>query len=169
MLSQKDRRNGFELKEENELIYIEDYLKNTVFTLQYLLDAANEGNDGQEQLNANFLQRFDQSEVDSAKTDALRRVFVYSKTFVIYGAAGTGKSTLMNYISTLMDNRSKLFLAKTHTALENLERKITQQGINSSFMVLDSFLNSSKTNRIFITICCLRCYCITCWWCLCDN
>ena len=156
MLSQRDRRNGFELKEENELIYIEDYLKNTVFTLQYLLDAAHEGNDGQEQLNANFLQRFDQSEVDSAKTDALRRVFVYSKTFVIYGAAGTGKSTLMNYISTLMDNRSKLFLAKTHTALENLERKITQQGINSSFMVLDSFLNSSKTNRydvVFVDEC----------------
>ena len=46
----------------------------------------------------------------------------YGKT-LFTGGSGTGKTTLMDYISTMMDGCSKLFLTKTHTALENMKRR----------------------------------------------
>ena len=61
-------------------------------------------------------------------------MFVNSKVLMIYGAAGTGKTTLMDYISTMMDGYSKLFLTKTHTALDNLKRRIKSPGFAYEFM-----------------------------------
>lgn len=143
-LTERDRKNGFSLKTENGLIYVEDYLKNTIFILQKLIDASREGNEGQASLNHNYLQEFNQHEVDEAKIDALRKVFVQSNILAIYGAAGTGKTTLMNYISALMEGQSKLFLAKTHTAKENLARRITNRGTKCEFMVLDAYLRYKR-------------------------
>ncbi len=83
-------------------------------------------------------------------------MFVDSKVILIYGAAGTGKTTLINYISDLMKGRSKLFLAKTHTAEENLKRRITSPGESSDFMGIDQYLKpkSDKTyDVIFIDEC----------------
>ena len=40
--------------------------------------------------------------VDEIKIYTMENVFVYSKLLLIYGAAGTGKTKLINYISTLM-------------------------------------------------------------------
>lgn len=39
----------------------------------------------------------------------------------------------MNYISDMMCDSKKLFLSKTRTALENLERNIDEPGTNSDF------------------------------------
>lgn len=130
------------LKEDNEYVYLDEYVKNTAFILQNLLCFSSDGNDGQQQLNQSFISGLDQSDVDCSKIEALRKIFVESRVLMIYGAAGTGKTTLMNYISDLMDGRSKLFLAKTHTALENLERRIKSPGYGSTFMGIDSFTKS---------------------------
>ena len=43
------------------------------------------------------------------------------------GPNGAGKTTLMNYISNMLEGKRKLFLAKTHTALENLKRRVEDQ------------------------------------------
>ena len=155
-LTSKDREKGFLLKSENGLVYIDQYLRNTTFILQRLLDASRKGNDGQGSLNLKFLQSFNHSEVDKRKIDALQKVFVQSKLLAIYGAAGTGKTTLMNYISALMESQSKLFLAKTHTAKENLMRRITQRGVKCDFMVLDSYLrykNVENYDVVFVDEC----------------
>lgn len=73
------------------------------------------------------------------KKQALRDVFVTSHILLIYGAAGTGKTTLINYISNLMSNQRKLFLTKTHTAKQNLKRRIDNPGLSSEFISIDSF------------------------------
>ena len=143
LLSDWDREQGCELKEENGYIYLDEYVKNTLFILQLLLEFSSSGNDGQQQLNWNFVDSIDESTIDETKILALKSIFVESKVITIYGAAGTGKTTLMNYISDLMDGRSKLFLAKTHTAKENLQRRIKSPGANSSFAVIDSFIKSN--------------------------
>lgn len=141
-LTRRDRENGCALKEENGLVYLDEYVKNTLFILRALLDFSADGNGGQEQLNENFVADMDTAAVDRAKISALQTVFVHSKVIMIYGAAGTGKTTLMNYISNLMDGRSKLFLTKTHTALENLQRRIKSPGFSSAFMGIDKFTKS---------------------------
>lgn len=60
---------------------------------------------GQKQLNQNFVDSIDETTVDKTKILALQKVFVDSKIMMIYGVAGTGKITLMNYVSDLMDGR----------------------------------------------------------------
>lgn len=74
---------------------------------------------------------------------------------LIYGAAGTGKTTLIDMISTMMSCQKKLFLTKTHASLQNLKRKIKNPGLNSDFAVIDSL--RKKTCRdydiVFIDEC----------------
>ena len=43
---------------------------------------------------------------------------------LLTGYLGAGKTTLMNYISNLVGNQRKLFLTKTHSANQNLQRRI---------------------------------------------
>lgn len=56
------------------------------------------------------------------------------------------KTTLINYISNLMANSKKLFLSKTHTAKQNLQRRIENPGSNSEFVSIDSF-----TKKVILT------------------
>ena len=64
--------------------------------------------------------------VDCAeKKEILGRLFGQSKAAFIYGAAGTGKSTMVNHISQYFSNYKKLYLANTHSAVYNLKNKVT--------------------------------------------
>ncbi len=64
---------------------------------------------------------------DPLKAEALKGLFEYSKVALIYGAAGTGKSTMINHIAHYFSGQRKLFLAQTHPAVENLRRKVDAQ------------------------------------------
>ena len=156
ILNAYDKKQGRELLEQDGYIYLKEYVDNTVSILNKLLSYANTGNDGQKQLNNAFIRELDESTIDNTKVFALKNVFVDSKVLIIYGAAGTGKTTLMNHISTLMEGRSKLFLTKTHTALENLKRRIKAPGTESNFMGIDSFIKTqtlSNYDVVFVDEC----------------
>ena len=144
ILSGWDIKQGLELKEEKGYVCLNEYVKNTVRILKYLLQVSENGNNGQKNLNQKFLSDIDKRNIDQSKIVALENVFTDSGVVMIYGAAGTGKTTLMDYITQLMQGRSKLYLTKTHTALENLKRRIVSVGDNSKFMGLDQFINSNK-------------------------
>lgn len=153
-LSAFDRRNRCTIKEEGNYVYIEDYEFSTLSILKELLKYSESGNAGQQSLNNAFLRNLKFE--DDLKRIAIKNIFVDSKVMVIYGAAGTGKTTLINFISDLMKGRSKLFLAKTHTAEENLKRRITSPGESSDFMGIDQYIKpkSDKTyDVIFIDEC----------------
>lgn len=89
------------------------------------------------------------------KKEALRRMFASSKVAFIYGPAGTGKTTLISHISNFYNNRTKIYLANTNPAVDNLKRKIN--AANSSFKTIASFLlDSNKDKRcdiLFIDEC----------------
>ncbi len=73
------------------------------------------------------------------KKNILTNVFENSRVALIYGAAGTGKSTLINHISNFFNDRSKLYLAKTNPAVDNLKRKVDAAGC--TFKTIDRFLS----------------------------
>ena len=77
---------------------------------------------------------------DIKKEEILKNMFLSTKVRLIYGAAGTGKTTLINYVSFLMKDKQKLFIAKTNPAVNNLRRKINDDG-NSDYMTIDKFIN----------------------------
>lgn len=147
---------GYELEHNNGSIYIKSFERETIYILQSLIKMSQNGINGQSQFNANFVKHNDAIIKDSIKKQALQRVFVDSQVFLIYGAAGTGKTTLINYISTLMADSKKLFLSKTHTALQNLERNINNPGTYYEFESLDSFIKRERVPNyevIFVDEC----------------
>lgn len=134
-------QQGFNILYEQEYVTISSYERSTLQILKILFELSKIGNKGQKVLNARFIEKnkatFDN--VDISKQNAIKYAFVNSKLLLIYGAAGTGKTTLINYISSLLPNAKKLFLTKTHTAIQHLRRRIDNPGSNSDFISIDSF------------------------------
>ncbi|WP_293792359.1 ATP-dependent RecD-like DNA helicase [uncultured Corynebacterium sp.] len=62
---------------------------------------------------------------DDAKRLALASLFSQSRVALIYGAAGTGKTRMIDHIANYFSGYQKLFLANTHPAVENLRRRVS--------------------------------------------
>lgn len=155
-LDQWERKAGYQINLNGGFACIDSYEKTTLFILQELMTYSTRGNKGQKEYNQNFLKQSGIQFTDSLKRQAVGSAFVSSQLLLIYGAAGTGKTTLINYISNLMGGRSKLFLTKTHTALENLKRRIENPGPSSEFVSFDSFTKKvelSEYDIIFVDEC----------------
>lgn len=95
-----------------------------------------------------WLSSTDAMDVDCPqKKDALRAMFIKSKVSLIYGAAGTGKTKLIEYISKYHNQGAKLCLANTHSAISNLQSRIKAQ--NTEFKTIKSFLSGKNQNTVF--------------------
>ena len=138
-LNRWEQKQGYGITIENGYMSIDSYVESTVVILQKLIELSRKENRGQREYNRKFLTQNPMDNVDELKKIAIQEAFVRSRVLLIYGAAGTGKTTLMNYISNLMKDRRKLFLTKTHTALQNLKRRIDNPGATSDFISIDSF------------------------------
>lgn len=141
-----ERNQGYSLRNQNGFVCIDSYEKNTISILNKLLELSNSGNKGQSEFNKWFIKQGIINFTDELKEQAVRELFVDSQVLLIYGAAGTGKTTLINYISLLTAGYHKLFLTKTHTALQNLKRRLGNPGTSDDFISIDSF-----TKRVTLT------------------
>ena len=146
---------GYSIKYENSLVYIESFEKDTLSILRHLKKLSETRNRGQDAINKKYVKDHKEQLADELKKEALLNVFVSSKVMLIYGAAGTGKTTLINHISNIMVGKSKLFLTKTHAALQNLQRTI-ENSSNADFISIDSFTKKVRLdeyNVIFVDEC----------------
>lgn len=75
---------------------------------------------------------------DQLKIRALKALFAESKVALVYGAAGTGKSTMVNHIGNYFAEEDKLFLAHTNPAVDNLRRRVNAP--SSEFSTITSHL-----------------------------
>lgn len=151
-----DIQQGYSIRENRGFLYITNYAVETTLIMKLLLRFSERGNSGQRSLNGKYVKNIQDRLEDTAKKAALLNAFVTSRVMMIYGAAGTGKTTLMNYVSNLMEGRKKLFLTKTHTALENLRCRIKDHGSSSLFSGIDRIVRlKEKLNfeLIFIDEC----------------
>ena len=153
-----EQDQGYSIVNDSGLVTISAYETITLKILQRLLDFTQAGMKGQKELNARFIKDhsalFDK--VDVSKQKAIKYAFVNSRILLIYGAAGTGKTTLINYISSLMPKSKKLFLTKTHAAIQHLQRRIDNPGSDSDFICIDSFtrrVNLPDYDIIFVDEC----------------
>lgn len=81
---------------------------------------------------------------DDNKQDALRRMFADSRVALIYGAAGTGKSTLIRHVANFWADKDKIFLANTHPAVDNMRRKVV--AAKSDYNTIAGFLSKKNIN-----------------------
>ena len=152
-----EREQGFEIKKSDEDLYIESYERYTVNIMKRLIEYTLSGNQGQKQLNKIYVKEKEAELKDPIKKSVVENAFTKSKLLLIYGAAGTGKTTLMNHMAGVFgNNRRKLFLAGTHSAKANLEQRIKNQGANDEFMTVESFIKDKKEKSfdcVFIDEC----------------
>ncbi len=89
------------------------------------------------------------------KKKSLTSLFEDSKVALIYGAAGTGKSTMINHIANFFKNEKKLFMANTNPAVDNLNRRVSAP--DCEFKTIAKFLsnynNKTDYNIVFIDEC----------------
>lgn len=123
-------------------VFIRGYEDGTVDILEKLQKYAGSGIDGYTTAVQRWLSEAHRGIDDDVKSDALMRLFSQSKVALIYGAAGTGKSTMVDHIARYFNDKEKLFLAHTNPAKDNLQRKVTAQ--NSTFRTINSQLYRTR-------------------------
>lgn len=87
------------------------------------------------------------------KLEIIKKVFTDSNLAVVYGAAGTGKTTLIKHVSSLFANERKLFLANTNPALENLRRRISVQNSFFNTVAKQNYSYSNTYDIVFVDEC----------------
>lgn len=117
-------------------VFICGYENETVFIVKKLQEFASSRIDGYTQAVECWLNETPHRIDDLVKTNALKQLFSQSRVALIYGAAGTGKSTMVNHIAHYFNDKNKLFLAHTNPAIDNLKRKVT--AMNSDFRTISS-------------------------------
>lgn len=129
-------------------VYIDGYKEDVVYIIKELKKMSLVGIRGYSQSVQSWLQSSPRGIDDEIKTNCLKSMFENSKVALIYGAAGTGKTTLVNYISNYFSSSNKLFLANTNTAVDNLRRKVNAP--NSQFSTIAKLKTCTQTCDILV-------------------
>lgn len=129
----------------NGFAYINEYKLDTCNIIDKLLALSNIYDPNYRE-NISFWLEFLYDDVDcEEKSQILMSMFEYSKVAVIYGSAGVGKSTIINYISHFYADRPKLYLTQTNSAKDNLMRRVTVKHENCEFNTVASFIKYGST------------------------
>ena len=138
---------------EKDKVYIKGYEADTVSIINDLISRVGGGLTGYRNAMDAWLQATPAVDCDEKKTILLDMFSKYDLA-LIYGAAGTGKTTLIKHLSAYFADSSKLFLANTNPAKENLRRQIKVS--NSEFSTIAScgpLVNGHSYDIVFIDEC----------------
>lgn len=121
-------------------VFINGYEEDTFNIIERLKKFCSSGISGYTQAVTRWIGESSQSIDVPVKNQALTQLFSNSMVALIYGAAGTGKSTMVDHIAHYFSDKRKLFLAHTNPAKDNLMRKVTAQ--NSDFRTVSSEIHN---------------------------
>ena len=138
------RHQARRLEERNGHFYICGYENDTVEIIKRLIELSSGGVQNYTSYVDGWLVSAVHPVDCEEKKMALRQMFAQSSVALIYGSAGTGKSTLINHISNLFKNQSKLYLANTNPAVDNMKRRVTLQTADTDFMTITKFVKKQN-------------------------
>ena len=104
-------------------LYVKGYYDVTKSVMEKLQQYTSEGVEGYSDMlidKNEFINKID----DVAKQKIVKNIFMNSRLGMVYGAAGTGKTRVAEYIAKIFENKNILLLANTNAAKNNLERRI---------------------------------------------
>ncbi len=128
-------------------VYIQEYADDCTFIINKLQNLASSGITQYTASVDSWMLRESYVIDDENKKKAIRNMFADSHVALIYGSAGTGKSTQIRHIANFWSDKKKLFLANTHPAVDNMRRKVTAG--NSTFYTIASFLSNRNNDTDF--------------------
>lgn len=144
------RHTGRKLKKEMGHVFIAEYEDGTVTIIEKLQALASTGVAGYEHAVGQWLNQVSPPPDDPHKANALSKLFADSQVALIYGAAGTGKSTMVSLIANYFNTHEKLFLAQTNPAVDNLKRRVNAQ--NSTFRTISSQVHRSDVTAYDVLV-----------------
>ena len=121
---------------DNGHVFIQGYEDDTYSIVTKLQAQAASGVSGYTAAVEQWLGTTAHTVDDDAKRAALTTLFTQSRVALVYGAAGTGKTRMVDHIANYFAGNQKLFLANTHPAVENLRRRVSAP--NSTFRTIAS-------------------------------
>lgn len=137
--------NDRKLVIENNVIYINGYKQDTINIILELKKLTKLGINNYFNDVTLWLENHN-NEIDcNEKKKAMLHMFEKSHVALIYGSAGTGKSTMINHIAKYFEDNSKLFLAQTNPAVDNLKRKVIVE--QSYYSTISKFLSCQNMQR----------------------
>ena len=142
LLPPTDRHAPRKLKHENGHVFIVGYEDDSVAIIEKLQEASGQGLDGHADDVQDWLDANPGAIDDPSKAEALKALFEQSNVALVMGAAGTGKSTMVNHIANYFVGKSKLFLAHTNPAVDNLKRRVDAP--NTEFRTITSHVNKTE-------------------------
>lgn len=81
---------------------------------------------------------------DIYKECALKSLFEKGSVFAVYGAAGTGKSYFANYVLKVLKDITKVCIASTNPAVDNMRRKFEDN--TAQYMTINKYLKEYGLN-----------------------
>ena len=148
-------RPARDLVHDKKHVFVQEYEDDSVEIIEELQAHAKSGIGGYTEAVERWLEETPTVNVDDpVKEAALKALFASSQVALIYGAAGTGKSTMIDHIAHFFNDKRKLFLAHTNPAKNNLERRVSAQ--NSTFRTIASHLwndTGTEFDVLFIDEC----------------
>lgn len=126
-------------------VFLREYEDDVVSIIEKLREFAVSGIEGYSEAVSRWLEETPLDIDDDVKKTALRALFTKSHVALIYGAAGTGKSTMVNYIANYFGDKKKLFLAHTNPAKDNLQRRVLAP--NAEFNTIRSHVSRANSQR----------------------
>ncbi len=136
-----------ELKIDKGQIFIQKYVKDCRFIIERLQKLSIQGIYNYTNSVNEWLSEENNGVDCEEKKEVIKNMFANSTVAILYGAAGTGKSTLINHISHFFSDKSKLFLVQTNPAVDNLKRKVNAS--NCNFMTVTKFILNSRVTTEF--------------------
>ncbi len=130
------KHTGRQMVKDKGHLFIREYENGTVTIIEKLQQFAASGVAGYQNAVRQWLAQTTPAPDDPLKVQALEELFVDSHVALVYGAAGTGKSTMVSLIANYFNSREKLFLAHTNPAVDNLTRRVNAQ--HSTFRTISS-------------------------------
>ncbi|PZE66841.1 helicase [Curtobacterium sp. MCPF17_018] len=127
LLYKNPRHQARRLEVEIGHVFIRGYENDVVKIVEKLQSHATGGVGGWETALSKWMSELQTPLDDPAKAAALKSLYSDSRVALIYGAAGTGKSTMINHLANYFNGKSMLFLANTHPAVDNLRRRVQTQ------------------------------------------
>ena len=123
---------------ENGQIFINGYKEDTCRIINKLKLLASSGVQNYTSTVESWLLSPNSGVDCDEKKFALKQMFEKSRVALVYGSAGTGKSTLINHVAHFFADKRKLFLSQTNPAVDNLKRKVDAS--NCTFLTISKFL-----------------------------
>lgn len=132
------------IEEYKNHLYIKGYVEDSTEIIKKLQELASSGVSQYTSSVDSWMTRAVYTIDDDSKKEAIRQMFSDSHVALVYGSAGTGKSTLLKHISNFWADKDKIFLANTHPAVDNMRRKVTVG--KSEYSTIAKFLSGSENN-----------------------